>query len=344
MILGAPPELKFLPIGRLSVDMAYQRSLESERSRRLIARIAEAFDWTLFGTVMVAPLPFETWELMDGQHRVAGARLAGIDKVPAAIIAAPTIEQRARIFRDANRQRVTVHPFSIYYADVKAGDPDAVSLAALCDLTDIEIPRYPLQQRHLKPNQCLSLVTLRKLALEYEHERKAALAASATGGGGGGGRPFVLDEIGPIKTLRILRAAFPDEPGGLRQHLILGLREWVRLHPACDAAAVATALQRYGLERLEKQVFSIGFGGARRAEAVLKVLGQAIPYAAGGKRRGEDDSARDAGLPRNSCAGSVPRGPMKTLPSVQKVGAAPRFDPRKLTARPGATVRVKGRE
>lgn len=294
---GPKPELQWLPIARLSVDMAYQRSLESSRSQSLIARIAADFRWALFGTVMVAPLPLGSWELMDGQHRVAGARQAGIDQVPASIIAAPTIEERARIFRDANRQRVTMHAYALHHAGVKAGDPDAVAVAELCQQVDIEIPRYPIQQTNLKPNQCLSIATLKKLATE------------------GSGHQA-------LKTLRILRAAFVDQAGGLRAHLILGLREWVRLHPRCDELACATALQRYGLERLEKQVFSIGLAGNRRAEAVPKVLGHVIPHAAsGGVQQAEAVTVRKP----------TPSAP---LPEPRKLSQAPAFDPGRLTQRP----------
>lgn len=307
------PELRWLPVNRLSVDMGYQRSLETRRSQELIARIAANFDWALFGTVMTAPLGLDTWELMDGQHRVEGAKRAGVVEVPSVVIQTPDAAARARIFRAANQERVTMHAFALHHAAVKEGDPQAVEVARLCAAVEIDIPRAPVPRASLKPGQCLALACLRKLARDPRRDLVA-------------------------RTLRTLRAAFIDEVGGLQAHLILGLFAWMQAHPHADELDVATALQRYGLDRLEKRVFSIGLGGARRYEAVERILDGVIPWRAGGQVGGADNGM---GAPVSTAA---PNQPAAKPQPVQRLAAPARFDPGKLTARPVQAVRVKARE
>lgn len=299
---GPKPQLAWVPINRLSVDMAYQRSLESARSQTLIKRIAEGFDWALFGTVMLAPLALDSWELMDGQHRVAGARLAGVTEVPATIIQAPTLRQRARIFADANRRRVAMNAFALHHSMVVSGDPETLRIAELCRLGGVEVPRSAAHAANLKPNQTLALGALKRLAAEPELE---------------GGR----------RSLKILRQAFPEEPGSLRAHLILGVREWLRAHWHASDAGVAEALAQYGFTRLEKRVIDLGGGhGNSRATAVQRILESCVPPAAAGAKPAEPSlSARQAAFrPMNA----------DLLERVKKVETPPAFDPRRLTTRP----------
>lgn len=301
---GAKPALKWLPVSRLSVDMAYQRSLESERSKRLIANIAAGFEWALFGVVTVAPLPFETWELMDGQHRVAGAKAAGITEVPASIIQAPTVEQRARIFRAANSQRVAMHAYSLYHASVLHKDPAAMAIADLCAKADVEIPRYPMQRANLRPNETLALGALKKLAAEQA-------------------------PAGAIRTLKILRAAFPDDRGVLTAHMIMGLRQWIREHPAADDLAVAEALQNHTLQRLESRIFSVGFIGTRRWEGVVRVLASIVPADALGRSAAAavpTEAGRKAAFASKN---------QDLLDRAKQFGGAGAFDPNKLSAARG---------
>jgi hypothetical protein len=298
---GPKPVLAWVPINRLSVDMAYQRSLESARSQTLIKRIAEGFDWALFGTVMLAPLALDSWELMDGQHRVAGARLAGVTEVPATIIQAPTLRQRARIFADANRRRVAMNVFALHHSMVVSGDLEALRIAELCRLGGVEVPRSVAHSANLKPNQTLALGALKRLAAEPELE---------------GGR----------RALKILRQAFPEEPGSLRAHLILGVREWLRAHWHAVDSGVAEALRHYGFSRLEKRVLDLGGAGNRRATAVQRILESCVPPAAAGAKPAEPSlSARQAAFrPMNA----------DLLERVKKVETPPAFDPRRLTTRP----------
>ena len=308
---GVKPTLKWLPVSRLSVDMAYQRSLESERSKKLIANIAGGFEWALFGVVTVAPLPLGSYELMDGQHRVAGARAAGIEEVPASIIEAPTIEQRARIFRAANSQRVAMHQFALYHAAVLHKDPAALAIAGICSKADVEVLRYPLQRASMKPNQTMALGALKKLAAEQS-------------------------PAGAIRTLKILRAAFPNDGGVLQAHLIVGLRHWIREHAAADDLAVANALQQYGLDRFERRIFSIGLAGNRRFEAVQKVLVSIVPAAAIGR------SVREAPTEATRKAAFTPMN--QDLLDRAKHFKPSGFDPSRMQRKAAPAAPMKGRK
>lgn len=262
---GPKPELRWIPVARLTVDLAYQRSLETRRSQQLIAAIAGGFRWSKFGAVLVAPIesggagrgrPREanadlrrranpapgaalehgSYALLDGQHRVAGARQLGIKEVPCIVIEAASTEEQAQAFVGANRDRVAVTPYALHHAMVAAGDPRARAVARVCQAAEVEIPRYPIPVANLKPNQTLALGTIAKAV-------GPLIGGSDT-----------TDEASVVIALRILRQRFADVAGALRAHLIQGLVGFLRTHPAAPAEPVLAALQRFDLVELEHRI------------------------------------------------------------------------------------------
>ena len=74
---GQLPVLQYCMPAQLAVDAAYQRSIETQESQRLIARIARGWDWRLCQPLVVSLRADRQLYVVDGQHRLEAARLRG---------------------------------------------------------------------------------------------------------------------------------------------------------------------------------------------------------------------------------------------------------------------------
>lgn len=161
---GAKPHLLWLPVDRLSVDHSYQRTLESRRSQRVIESIAANFQWVAFQAILATPTPDGGWLIIDGQHRVEGARRSGVTEVPAVVVDAATVEAQADAFVRANTERVSMNAFALHRARVKAGEPKSAAAEELCRKAGVTIPAYPIPSASLKPGQTMALGTIVRMA------------------------------------------------------------------------------------------------------------------------------------------------------------------------------------
>lgn len=159
---GPRPELGWLPVAMLSVDEAYQRKIDSQRSKQAIEQITRNFRWSCFGTALVTQTD-EGWLLIDGQHRVEAARRLGIKTVPCIVVQHASQAEQAAIFVSTNQGRVQVNPYSLFHARLMAGEELALGVQRLLDEARLSIPRYPIQKSQLKPGQTLALVTLERI-------------------------------------------------------------------------------------------------------------------------------------------------------------------------------------
>jgi hypothetical protein len=159
--VGTPPELAWLPVAALRIDERYQRTLESRRSQLLIERIGREFRWLAFQAILATPVAGEAaWLVIDGQHRVEGARRAGIAHVPAVVVLDITLEQQAAAFVRANIDRVAVTRFALHHAALLAGDPVALAIANVCRLAGVAVPKYPKPADKMKAGETLALSTI----------------------------------------------------------------------------------------------------------------------------------------------------------------------------------------
>jgi len=138
--MSKKPELGWLPVTSLVIETEYQRELHKD-ARVRINKIVAKFDWRLFGSLTVARLN-KVYAVIDGQHRLAAARQAGLEEVPCTIIVANSIQERARLFVQLNRDRAAVRPIQQFWAEVAAGNEDAVAMRDLCASCGITIARY----------------------------------------------------------------------------------------------------------------------------------------------------------------------------------------------------------
>ncbi|GEM_PF-899157 len=137
---GEPPVLDWLDKTLIDVDPAYQRELDEAR----VLRMLEWFEWKAFGAIVVAKAEDGRYHVTDGQHRLEAAkRHPAIDVVPAVIIEAEGTSGEAENFVAINKDRRNVTPLQLYWAELAAGDPEAQTVAQVCERAGVTIVRYP---------------------------------------------------------------------------------------------------------------------------------------------------------------------------------------------------------
>jgi hypothetical protein len=131
--------LEWIAIACLVVDQKYQREITIV-GRKNIRHIAENFNWSMFTTVMVAPIGGGRYAIVDGQHRTTAAALCGIEKVPCEVIEAARGEQAAA-FRAVNANTTRPHTVQLFHASVAAGEPEALRIVGVCERAGVRIAR-----------------------------------------------------------------------------------------------------------------------------------------------------------------------------------------------------------
>lgn len=241
---GPKPEMAWLPVASLSVDRRYQRSLETLRSRALIRRIAEHFHWSAFQAIVATPTK-GGWLVIDGQHRVEGARGAGILEVPAVVIPAASMAEQARIFVQANSQRVAISPFTLYHARLAADEPSAVRTQAFCVKHGVTIPRYPIPLRALKPGQTLSVAAIERIANEGDRAGEKAVA--------------------------LLLRTWPDRPGTLSRLLLTAASLLIEEMPEREGEIQALLVKKPPLDWVRQ--YQNGGGAKTMFHDIRRLLG-----------------------------------------------------------------------
>ncbi len=266
---GAPPKMEWINLKSLVIDEAYQRDLSAGGIRN-IRNIAENFDWTSFGVVVVAASGKPgLWSIIDGQHRCHAALLIGLERVPCLIVDANKAAQ-ARAFDRINSNVTRVHPCARFAALVSAGDPDCVDIAAMHRDAGVKFLRYALMASKMKARETNVAYPLGKWA--QQHGRDVVVLAlrcvveTATSGSISPENAGLLkmEIIGPIVTclaermhwgeaalldaFRSFDLSYVRVAGGGGQHSRMNLvaaeigrrlDRWRVLHPAAVAAAPA---------------------------------------------------------------------------------------------------------
>jgi len=158
---GPAPLLQWIAIADLGVDQTYQRKI-LERGARNVRRIAEAFDWSKFGAVIVSPVEGGAFAIIDGQHRTTAAALAGIKEVPCQVVQADRARQ-ADAFAAINGMVTAITPLQLHAARLAAGESDAMALTEALAAADVKVCRYPIPAKMMKPGETLAIGVLKKL-------------------------------------------------------------------------------------------------------------------------------------------------------------------------------------
>ncbi|MBZ9743573.1 MULTISPECIES: DUF6551 family protein [unclassified Mesorhizobium] len=140
--IGKPPSIEWLHTTELTVDQSYQRSIDNEGSRRLIASIAANFDWRLCAPLVVSRRPEGLKVIIDGQHRWAAAvRRGDLPHLPCCLFTYDSPEDEARMFIVANRARKPMNRLDDFHAALAAADEDAIEIQRLVTEAGLRMAR-----------------------------------------------------------------------------------------------------------------------------------------------------------------------------------------------------------
>lgn len=158
---GPKPELKWVPLAKLSVDHRYQRDLGAT-NRAHINRIAREFRWGFCQPLCVAKVEGGNYTIIDGQHRFEAAKKhPAIDQLPCWVIDADSIADQAKAFEALNSARIGVSRLQRFWASLAAGDPMAQRIELLCKRAGVTISR--IAKTTLPPKTLACTATLEKL-------------------------------------------------------------------------------------------------------------------------------------------------------------------------------------
>jgi hypothetical protein len=172
---GEVPALDWIDKTLITVDPLYQRPLDAERA----ATIARSFSWQSFGALVVAPAG-DGYHVTDGQHRLEAAKLhPKVTHVPAVIVQAETVQDKAGVFVAVNRDRKNVSALELFFAELAAGDERATQTLKLCQRVGLRFPKYP---GNFKPNDTIAVTQIGSLVNGYTDNRVIEFLTVAVAG------------------------------------------------------------------------------------------------------------------------------------------------------------------
>lgn len=119
---GVRPSLEFRPLGDLHLDDSYQRSIDIGPSQKLVRKIAVNWDWGLCQPLIVAKRDDGSLWVVDGQHRLAAARLRpDIYDLPCVVVHSAAASDEAAMFVALNQQRRPLTALDLFRASLEAG-------------------------------------------------------------------------------------------------------------------------------------------------------------------------------------------------------------------------------
>ena len=138
--LGMMPALQYLLPVQLNIDTSYQRSLDTDTSRTLVRSIAQHWNWDLCQPLVVSRRDDGMLYVIDGQHRLAAARLRGdIQQLPAVVVQYASAADEAGSFVNLNQQRRPLTKIDIFKAAVASGDTESTQILAVIHAAGLTI-------------------------------------------------------------------------------------------------------------------------------------------------------------------------------------------------------------
>jgi hypothetical protein len=215
--IGAPPSLEQVPLDRLQVDPAYQRAVDGAQSRRIIRRMVQEWNWALCQPLSVSRRADGALYVLDGQHRLTGARERGdIHYLPCVIASNLDRAGEASTFVKLNTERQRLGENDVFMGMLAAGDPDAAQVQELMAGAGWTIARTK-NVKAWKPGQLLCGPMLVRL-----------LKARGSG---------------PVQfALNVLRAAYPETPVTITATMLAALAELFDDAESFNAASLVKAI------------------------------------------------------------------------------------------------------
>lgn len=129
---GMPPSIENRNPTELNLDDSYQRSTDNGASRALITKIANNWDWRMCLPLVVSKRDDGSLWVIDGQHRLAAAKLRGdIPFLPCCVAVYGSVADEAAMFVAMNRTRKAMNRLDDFHAAIASGDAEAIEIAGL---------------------------------------------------------------------------------------------------------------------------------------------------------------------------------------------------------------------
>ena len=157
---GEVPVLDWLDKTLIDVDPSYQRSLDEGR----VDKILGAFSWGSFGALVVAPNEAGRYHCIDGQHRLEAAkRHPNVNVVPAVVITGRGTNAEAESFVNVNGERKNVSKLEMHWAELAAGNEEALTVQQVCQRAGVKVLRYPGSNAKYNSAETIAVSSLRSL-------------------------------------------------------------------------------------------------------------------------------------------------------------------------------------
>lgn len=157
---GEPPVLDWLDKNLIDIDASYQRQLDETR----VQKILDWFTWASFGAIVVAPTEDGRYHCTDGQHRLEAAkRHPQVTVVPAIIVPLTGVQQEAENFVALNVDRKNISALDRYWAELLAGDPEALTVDQVCQRAGVKLLRYPGSNGKYQASETVSVSAIRSV-------------------------------------------------------------------------------------------------------------------------------------------------------------------------------------
>lgn len=158
--LGMLPALQYLLPAQLKIDASYQRSLDTDAGKALVRRIAQHWNWDLCQPLVVSRRADGALYVIDGQHRLAAARLRGdIAQLPAVVVQYASAADEAASFVHLNQERTPLTRLDLFKAALASGDSEALAIVEALDAAGLMVAPHnnftaTLEERASCPATC----------------------------------------------------------------------------------------------------------------------------------------------------------------------------------------------
>lgn len=118
--------IKTVAVNELRIDESYQRPLNAISVRKM----AKEFNTNLLALPLVGIRADGSMYVIDGQHRVAAAKLASVPTIDVKLVSGLSTSQEAQMFVDANISTRRLTGANFFWASFRAENPQILAIAS----------------------------------------------------------------------------------------------------------------------------------------------------------------------------------------------------------------------
>lgn len=248
--IGAPPELRWLPLASLVVDDRYQRAI-GRQGRPNIIRILESFRWSKFSPLVVTPIEEDLFAIIDGQHHATSAFMHPEITMAPCMVIKVTPAEAAECFAAINGAVTSMTSGQIWKARVTAGDLLAVAVNKVLAAADASILAYRNPGQPYKIGQTLAVRTCEEAFKKYGADVLMIALQAVTQTGDGNPGLLVAPVIWELCEIVAKIDVFQKRPS-----LLFDLMDEVNLGDVLAKTASRAKLERRGHRKVLGEVLA----------------------------------------------------------------------------------------